>query len=155
MSSVPPDWSAAPPPPPPPTLPPGGPLAPLPWERWREIGFMEALVSTVKLLITNPTEAWARTPAKGNLLDPLLFSIMISWVGAAIFAFYGLFFAAPWLRFMPPQYRERFGSVAAGHAVGFIAQIILAPVFITIFLFIMTAIIHLCLMLVGGLTHSP
>src|SRR5262245_21052298 len=104
MSSVPPGW---PPPPPPTGMPPVHGASPIPWENRAPYGFSNALVETVKLFISNPQEAFARTAQKGNLADPLLFALILSWVGAAFSSVYSLFFAAPWLRFLPAELRER------------------------------------------------
>ncbi|HKC25883.1 MAG TPA: YIP1 family protein [Thermoanaerobaculia bacterium] len=151
MSTAPP---GPPPPPPPIAPPPAGTPGAIPWEERQRYGFVPALVETVKLFVTAPAEAWRRTPEKGSILDPLLFAILVSWLGAIVRAVYGMFFTVPWLRMMPPAMRERFGGAMAGHAFGFVAQVILAPIAITLILFIWSAILHVCLMMVGGLSAS-
>jgi hypothetical protein len=152
MSTVPP----GPPPPPPPPIapPPAGTPGAIPWEERQRYGFVPALVETVKLFVTAPAEAWRRTPGKGNILDPLLYALIVSWVGAIFSAIYGMFFTVPWLRMMPPAMRERLGGAAAGHAFGFVAQTVFAPIAIAIGLFLASAILHVCLMMVGGLSAS-
>ena len=159
MSSMPPE-PPPPPPPPPPVLPPPGPPPPaggtgkIPWEERQRYGFVEAFVETLKLFGMTPAEAWARTPRTGSLGDPLLFAILTSWVGAIFSAIYGLFFAAPWLRLVPPEMRDKLGMSVASGVGGMIGQVILAPIFIGIGLFIVSAILHLCVMVVGGLSGS-
>jgi hypothetical protein len=150
MSAMPPP----PPPPPPPIEPPPVGALPgvIPWEERARYGFLESLVETVKLFVTMPAEAWRRTPEKGNLLNPLLFAILVSWVGALFSAIYSMFFTVPWLRMLPAGMRERMPMT--GHAAGFFVQGVFAPVFIAFGLFIGSAILHVCLMLVGGLASS-
>lgn len=153
MSSVPPE--PPPPPPPPPFLPPQAGAPPtLPWEDRQRLGFFEALVETVRLFVTEPAEAWRRTPEKGSMVDPLLFAVIVSWIGVIFTSLYGLVFTVPWLKYLPPQMQRSFGSSMTGHATMAIGQMILAPIFIVIVLFIGSGILHLCLMLVGGLSNS-
>jgi len=152
MSSIPPG-----PPPPPPPLPPMPPptaaaTGRIPWEEREVHGFGPALIETVKLFITNPSEAWRRTPERGEIINPLLFALIVSWAGAMFGAFYGMFFGAPWMRMLPAGMRDRFPM--QGHAVGFVSQTIIAPIAIAIGLFVASAILHLCLMMVGGLASS-
>jgi hypothetical protein len=147
-----------PPPPPPPIAPPPGPPygtpTVIPWEERERYGFLTALLETVKLFVTSPAEAWRRTPEKGSMVDPLLFSIFVSWIGAVFSAIWGLFFTVPWLRMMPAEMRDRLGPSLAGSAGMTVAQMILAPIFVVIALFIASALFHLCLMVVGGLSGS-
>ena len=155
MSSIPPG-----PPPPPPPPPAGGvpPYAPpaasgtIPWENRQQWGFGAALVETAKLFITDPAEAWRRTPEKGEMVNPLLFAIIVSWVGAIFTSVWSSFVGMPWIRMLPANVRERFPMGGAGFGV--VGQAIIAPILITIGLFLASAILHVCLMMVGGLAHS-
>jgi len=156
MSSLPP-----PPPPPPPGAypppPPGGPppaLNPLPWEDRPRVGFADALVDTIRLFATRPAEAWSRTREKGDIGQPLFFAICVGWIGIIFSSVYGLLFGQVWLRFLPLTYRDRIGSLMAGTAGMTLVQIFLAPLFILIGLFIGSAILHVCFLIVGALSNS-
>jgi hypothetical protein len=132
--------------PPPPS---GGMPDVIPWEQRARYGFAPALIETVKMFVTTPAEAWRRTPEKGEIVNPLLFALIVSWVGAIFSGIWMMFFGAPWLRLLRPELRDRLPM--AGRGIG---QVIFAPIVITIGLFLASAILHLCLMAVGGLSSS-
>jgi hypothetical protein len=170
MSTLPPGVPPPPPPgayppPPPPSggypPPPGGAapaLAPLPWEDRPRIGFADALVDTIKLFLTRPTEAWSRTREKGDLGQPLLFAICVGWIGVAFNSIYGLLFGQMWLRFLPLDLKDRIGPMMGrmfGVTVGVtVFKIIMAPLFVLLGLFIGGAILHVSFLIVGALTNS-
>jgi hypothetical protein len=160
MSSLPPYVPPPPPPgavPPPPPPPPGGEtpsLAPLPWEDRPRIGFADALVDTIRLFATKPSEAWSRTRQKGDIGQPLLFAICVGWIGIIFNSVYGLLFGQVWLRFLPFEYRDRIGAMMAGTLGMTLVQIFLAPLFLLIGLFIGSAILHVCFLIVGALSNS-
>ena len=159
MSSLPPDV----PPPPPPGFPPQVPYAPappgLPWELRPQVGFADALVDTIRLFVTRPAEAWSRTREKGDLGQPLLFAVLVGWIGVAFNSVWNLIFGNAWLRFLPmlpPEMRDQFtdrGFLGSGVASTLFA-IVLAPLFVIIGLFIWGGILHACFMIVGALSGS-
>lgn len=152
MSSVPPQGPGPvpPPPPPPPPQPPyaAPPSGGLPWET-QAIG-PEPFFETAKLFIMSPVEAWRRTRETGDYMRPLLFGVVVGWVGLVFRAVWGTIFGAGLMRMMPAQYAAftRFGGGSL------IAQIILGPLFMAIGLFIGAAILHVSFMIVGALTGS-
>ncbi len=160
MSSLPPELP--PPPPPPPSAPPpgwnppasGAPAAALPWEMRPQVGFADALVDTIRLFVTSPREAWSRTREKGDYGQPLLFAICVGWVGAAFNLVWGMMFGAAWLRFLPPEMRAMVSGFAARSVGMIVVQILVAPLFVVCGLFIGAAVMHLCVMIVGGLSNS-
>jgi hypothetical protein len=121
----------------------------LPWET-QAIG-PESFFETAKLFITAPDQAWAKTRETGDYTRPLLFALIVAWVGAIFSAVWGSMFGAGLMRMLPAQY-SRFAMMGAGR--GLIANIILAPIFIACGLFIGTAILHVSFMIVGALTNS-
>jgi hypothetical protein len=161
MSTLPPDLPPPPPPPPPPAgwLPPGPPVpaapaAGLPWEMRPQVGFADALVDTIRLFMTSPREAWSRTREKGDYGQPLLFAICVGWVGAAFNTVWTMMFGQAWLRFLPSDVRDMVTGFAARSVGWTVAQILIAPLIVVCGLFIGAAIMHLCVMIVGGLTNS-
>ncbi len=152
MSGLPPPPGAFPPPPPPGGAAPS--LAPLPWEDRPRIGFADAFVDTIRLFVTRPAEAWSRTREKGDIGQPLFFAICVGWIGIIFNSVYGLLFGQVWLRFLPFEYRERMGAMMAGTMGWTIAQIVLAPLFVLLGLFIGSAILHVCFLVVGALSNS-
>ncbi len=156
MSSVPPQDPGAIPPPPPP-LPPQPPTMPpaaaggLPWEA-QAIG-PESFFETAKLFITAPEQAWRLTRETGDYMRPLLFALIVGWVGAIFNAVWGTIFGAGMLRMLPPQVLGRLGPLGVGGG-GFVASIIIAPILIALGLFIGSAIFHVSFMIVGALRGS-
>ena len=145
-----------PPPPPPPSAsfapgepPPGGP-PPLPWEDRQRLGFVNALVETIKLLVTAPGEAYRRVREKGDFFSPLLFAVIVGWVMAIVGQLWSLAFQSTLITLLPSELRHQIGPMLAGSAAGFVVAVIVAPILIMIGLFIWSGIVHLCLMMVGG-----
>lgn len=164
MSTLPPDLPPPPPPPPPFAPPPGwqppgppvpaAPVAGLPWEMRPQVGFADALVDTVRLFMSSPREAWSRTREKGDYAQPLFFAICVGWIGAAFNIVWSMMFGQAWLRFVPPNVRDMATGFAATSVGWTVARICIAPLVVVIGLFIGAAILHLCLMIVGGLSNS-
>jgi hypothetical protein len=135
--------------PPPPSGAP--PSQPLPWEQ-PGYATLEALFETAKLVITNPSQAFARMSLTGTLGRPLLYAVIFGWIGVIASQAYSLALRG--------AMQSMFGSLGRGGpfgAHGFhlpvmfsVATMILAPVFVLIGVFIMAAILHLFLVLVGG-----
>ncbi len=154
MSSVPPPGSGYPPPPPPPpqSPPPYGPSggSGLAWET-RPIG-PESFLDTAKAFITQPAQAWAMTRETGDYTRPFLFALIVAWVGAIFNAVWSTMFGAGLMKMLPAQY-HRFGALGMGGG-GLFFNIIAAPIFIAIGLFIGTAIFHVSFMIVGALSQS-
>ena len=150
MSSVPPQGPGPVPPPPPPPQPPYAAPRPagLPWET-QAIG-PESFFETAKLFITVPAQAWRLTRETGDFTRPLLFGVIVGWVGLVFRALWGSMFGAPWLRYVPEQYRMYMGRAGGG----VIAQVILGPLFIALGLFIFAGILHVSFMIVGALKGS-
>jgi hypothetical protein len=141
------------PPPPPGGAPPPPATQPLPWEQ-PNYPVLEALYETAKLFITAPSQAFARMSLTGSLGRPLLYAVIFGWIGIIANQAYGLAFRGMMMNF--------FGSLGmggpfAGRAFHFpiafsIIAMIFAPIFVMIGVFILSAIFHLFLMLVGGAT---
>lgn len=84
MPPPPPAYGSVPPPPPGGQQPPGQhPPAPLPWEDPR-LPFFDALFETVKLFVTRPEEAFRRMAPSGSLGRPILYAVIVGWIGVAV-----------------------------------------------------------------------
>ena len=150
------------PPAPPPQMPRGdgdenGPR--MPWEERDRLGYGDALIETVKLLVTAPSDAFARLRADGELIWPLLFGLLFGWIGQ--------FFTQMWNLFTGQAMRAMLTGLGdlgdldgllqftSPSLVGAIVSLILFPLFFAIGIFIGAGILHLCLMLVGATEESP
>ena len=142
------------PPVPPPSEPEGRPGNP--WERRDELGFANGLVEAVKAFIKAPAETFAQTHESGDFGSPLLFAVIISTVTAVIGQIWSLLFGASILSMLPlpPELQEGYGWMVASGGIGMVATLIMVPIFTVIGMVIWSAILHLMLLLVGGLENS-
>jgi len=131
-------------------LPPGtttaAPRSGLPWEHRQERGFFNAFVETLMLVLTKPGEAFLMMRREGGLGEPLIYALIGGCVGAVVSFLFSLGLQSIGL------FSDRQNAVVAmaGMGIGSVAFIILLPLFVLIGLFIGSAIVHLCLMIVGG-----
>jgi hypothetical protein len=122
----------------------------LPWEHRQEPGFINAFVETLVMVLTKPGEAFAVMKREGGLGEPLIYALIGGCLGGIVSLLFSLglqsagFFA---------DRHDTFAAMA-GMGAGSAAFIVLVPLFIVIGLFIGSAIVHLCLMLVGGANQS-
>lgn len=140
-----------PPPPSPPTGSPGNPF-----ERRSELGFFQGLVDAIKGFITSPGVTFAETKRSGDLLSPLLYAVIVGFIGTAISSIWQALMGTAWTQYLPPEMQDQWGLgwAAMGTAAGILGWLLVAPFFIVIGIFIVAAIVHLSLMLVGGLKNS-
>jgi hypothetical protein len=122
----------------------------LPWEHRRERGFFNAFIETLVMVLTRPGEAFTVMKREGGLGEPLIYALIGGCLGGIVSLLFSLglhsvgFFA------------DRHDTFAAmvGMGAGSAAFIVLVPLFVVIYLFIFSAIFHLCLMIVGGANQS-
>jgi hypothetical protein len=121
----------------------------LPWERRDQLGFFPAFFETLKLVLLNPTVAFASMRKEGGLADPLIYALIGGSIGGIVGLIWQVLFSSI------GSMGERNPVVAMiGTGVGVVLWIILVPLFVVLFLFIGAGILHLCLMLVGGANRS-
>jgi len=122
----------------------------LPWEHRRERGFFNAFIETLSMVLTRPAEAFSVMKREGGLGEPLIYALIGGCVGGIVSFLFTLGFQSIGL------FADRSNSLAAmtGMGIGSVAMIILLPLFIVVFLFIWSALAHVCLMIVGGANHS-
>src|SRR5438034_7725751 len=122
----------------------------LPWDHRQERGFFNAFIETLVMVLTKPGEAFTAMKGEGGFGEPLIYAIIGGWVGGVISFLFSLglhsvgFFAD----------RHNAFTAMAGMGIGSAAIVILLPVLIVICLFIGSAVVHLCLMIVGGANQS-
>jgi hypothetical protein len=122
----------------------------LPWEHRKERGFLNAFIETLQMVLSRPAEAFTVMKREGGVGEPLIYAIIGAGAGALVSFLFSLglrsvgvfadhrngFAALPWL------------------GIGSAAFIVLIPVLIVLGLFIGAAIVHICLMIVGGARQS-
>ena len=122
----------------------------LPWEHRQERGFANAFIETLAMVLTKPDLAFRTMKTEGGLAEPLVYALIGGCVGGIVSLLLSLGLQSMGLF---AGQRDTFAALA-GIGVGSIALIVLVPVFIVIGLFIGAAIVHLCLMIVGGANKS-
>jgi len=150
------------PPPPgyPPPLPPGGgscgappPGGQTPWERRHAIGFVNALIETTKQVLSQPAAFFRSMPVTGGLGEPLLYAVIVGYIGLFASTIYNLVFrsvlSSSLSRMGGNSDLERLAGYMQGGA-GLVMNLILGPLFIVIALFVSAGIFHLVLLALGG-----
>ncbi len=121
----------------------------LPWDRRQELGFFPAFFETVKLVLLNPTAAFTNMKPEGGMGEPLIFAVFGGSIGFIV----NLLFTMLMSSFgVMSDHNALAGLMGLGLGTVFI--IIFIPVFLALGLFIGAAIVHLCLLLVGGAKRS-
>ena len=119
----------------------------LPWDHRQERGFFNAFIETLSMVLTRPAEAFSIMKREGGLGEPLIYALIGGCVGGIVSFLFSLGFQS--LGFFTDRHDNSLAAMA-GMGIGSAAMIILLPLFIVIGLFIASAIVHLCLMIVGG-----
>lgn len=136
---------------PPALVPEAAPASGLPWENRQQLGLVKAWLDTVGLLIGKPGEAFAMMRPEGGLVDPLLFGLIGGCAGSLVsILFQGLMQSIPGFG----SSNDVFSLFGLSRGAFFIIYAVLSPLLVLLGLFIGSAILHLCLMLVGGANRS-
>jgi hypothetical protein len=127
------------------------PRSGLPWERREEIGFVTAFVQTVAKILTRPAEAFTVMRIEGGFGNPLLFGVIGGSIGAIVWLLLSaMLHSLGWFAGLSQQssFENLMGASMSGAML--VIRLILTPIVIVIGLFIWSALVHVCLMLVGG-----
>jgi hypothetical protein len=130
---------------------PASPRIGLPWEHRQERGFFNAFIQTLSMVLTRPTEAFSVMKRDGGFGEPLIYALIGGCIGGIVAFLFSLGFHS--LGFFTDRNNNSLAAMA-GMGIGSAAMMILLPLFIVIGLFIGSAIVHLCLMMVGGANQS-
>ena len=121
----------------------------LPWDRRQELGIFPAFFGTLKLVLLSPSEAFSAMKPEGGLTEPLIFAIIGGSVGALVYVLLSVFVSS----FGMMGENNPFAQLL-GLGIGAAFLLLLIPIFLALGLFLGSAILHLCLMLVGGANRS-
>src|ERR1700730_9454142 len=125
------------------------PRSGLPWDERHTKGFFSAFIETLQMVLTRPGEAFTAMNREGGLGEPLVYALIGGTFGTVV----GLFY-----RFALQSVFSGFGRTdALNHMLGGAALIlvmVISPLLVAIGTFIVSAILHLCLMIVGGSKQS-
>jgi hypothetical protein len=114
----------------------------LPWEHRQRRGLFKAFVGTLVMVLTKPGEAFTVMKREGGMGKPLIYALIGGCVGGLVSHLFQLSL----------QYGGLFSRPPDRATTAFF--IILLPVFVVIGSFIGSAIVHVCLMIIGGANQS-
>ncbi len=109
-----------------------------PWEDLEGLGFLEAFLTTLKEVLLSPTQFYRRMPTSGGVTSPLIFALILGVLGGVL----GL--AWQWVFMLR---LGQFQEISTTHLVGITIGL---PLIVLLTLYLGSAMIHLCLMVVGG-----
>jgi hypothetical protein len=125
------------------------PRSGLPWDERQTKGLVNAFIETLQMVLIRPVGAFTAMKREGGLGEPLLYAIIGGTFGAVFAITYNFV-----LRSFTP-FEDRQGAMAhVFGGLGWIFLLVLAPLFVVIGMFIASAILHVCLMIVGGAKQS-
>src|SRR5437879_6076464 len=122
------------------------PRSGLPWDDRHSKGLFSAFIETLQMVLTRPGEAFTAMRREGGLGEPLLYTIIGGSFGLVFYFIYQLAFQSLGV------FANRPNPLAhvIGTSIGGVILIIFVPVLVAIGAFINAAILHVCLMIVGG-----
>jgi hypothetical protein len=124
------------------------PRSGLPWDERQTKGLFSAFIETLQMVLSKPSAAFTAMKREGGLSEPLIYALIGGSFGVGIYLIYNFLFQT----FTLFSRQNTFTNVISG--AGWIVVLILTPLFVAIGVFVSSAILHLCLMLVGGAKKS-
>lgn len=120
------------------------------WEDRENKGFFGGLWETWRESVFYPNRFFSALPGKGGLGSPLLYALIVVWLGVAVEQLWGLLFVGFWMDALTGYFPMEDFYWTTGLQTGFsLLYLILAPVPIIAVLFIISGIYHLILMIFG------
>ena len=121
----------------------------LPWDQRQTKGLLNAFIETLQMVLSRPVAAFTAMKREGGLGEPLLYAIIGGTFGAVFAITYNFV-----LRSFTP-FADRHDALPHLFAgLGWIFLLVLTPLFVVIGMFVLSAILHVCLMIVGGAKQS-
>ncbi len=130
------------------------PLEP-PWERRQEVGFLQALLRTIGRILTQPKQVFSKMRTEGDLVSPLLYTILLSVAVGILTLPYGSLYTTVlkhFVRNLPnaADYPANFFEVQSLNLANVAMAIVLMPVLATVGSFLRAGLLHMVLYLTGG-----
>jgi hypothetical protein len=114
---------------------------------------VNALVETTRQVLGSPGAFFRGMPPSGGMGSPLLYAVVIGWIGLVVAGLYqALFRSIVGSSFAALGDRPELASALAWMEswAGFAAQVVFGAVFVVIGVFIAAGVLHLMLLLLGG-----
>ncbi len=120
------------------------------WEDRGNKGFFGGLWHTWKESVFNPNKFFSALPLKGGIGSPLLYALIVVWLGLAVEQLWGLLFVGFWMDAFTGYFPMEDFYWTTGLQTGFsFLYVILAPIPIIAVLFIISGVYHLIMMMFG------
>ena len=120
------------------------------WEDMKNVGFFSGLWQTWRNSVFNPEMFFSKLPHKGGIGYPLLYALIIVWIGTAFEQLWGLAFSGLMYEMLTNFIPTDEMIWTTGLQTGFsIIYLFLMPIFIIIGLFIISGIYHLIMLIFG------
>ena len=122
----------------------------LPWENRSESGFFEAFFQTVIMVLTRPAEAFDRMRKEGGLMDPLIYALIGGSAGLIVSLLFSVGMNSMSAGANQHGVMGALLGVGLGTMFGAIIGVMVVPFLVAMGVFVGAAIIHVCLLIVGG-----
>ncbi len=122
------------------------PRSGLPWDDRQQRGILRAFFDTLIMVLTRPADAFTVMKREGGVSEPLIYAIIGGSVGGVIYFLYNFLLSSAQLL----GSHENPIMHMMGGGIRPLFFIIFVPLVVAISAFISSAILHLCLMIVGG-----
>ncbi len=119
------------------------------WEDRATNGFFNGLFKTVRDVLFSPSAFFKKMPVTGGLTDPLLFAMIIGTVGLMFLSVWDLLLHDSMRGFMTAEMRTAAGEGMSG-GIGSPLGTLMMPFLLIIWLFVVSGMLHLFLMIVRG-----
>jgi hypothetical protein len=121
----------------------------LPWDDRHDRGVFNAFIETLQMVLGRPSIAFTAMKREGGLAEPLLYALIGGSFGLIVYFIYSFAFRSLGIF----AQRNPLAHLIGG-SIASVLLLILTPLLIAIGVFINAAILHLCLMIVGGAKQS-
>jgi len=114
------------------------------WEDMENLGFFKAFFGTIAEVLFHPTRFFSRMPVDKGLIRPLIFALVMGVLGGMFSLIYQFLMMASFGDFFEAEGLAGFQlPIIIGSAIGL-------PIITVIGVFVVTAVLHVCLMIVRG-----
>lgn len=123
------------------------------WENRENIGFLTGLLRTLKETLLAPSQFFRKMTVTGGLVDPILYAMIIGMAGLTFYYFWDILLSNPLQGFINPELRAAYEHNTL-NSPGKAVTAILTPFILIFWLFIVSGMLHLFLLMVRGARAS-
>ncbi len=116
-----------------------------PWERRSELGTWQGLYETFKGVLFSPGNLFSTMTHKGGIKEPLAFGLLLGSLGTMLGVFWQFLMIGDRLISTWPNLIGQFSL-----GLIFLIVMILTPLYVIINMFVVSGILHLCLVITGA-----